>query len=642
MAEIGEVLLVVALGAAVLAVAAGLLALRRPGQRAARIATAASRSSALAAVGALGVLAHAFAVGDHSLVAVVDHSRDGLGTYDRVMGLWGGMAGSLLLFTAATATFAAVGLGRRPHPVAVAASSAVVAALAAVTWLLADPFETLAIPALDGAGLTPILEHWAMRIHPPLVYAGMTVLIAPAARTMAALADRRLDAAWWSAVRPWLLASWGLLGTGMVIGAHWAYVELGWGGYWAWDPVENAALLPWLAVTVALHCRPVHRPRLGAALTLLPFVLAVLGTTMTRSGATTSVHAFAEAASIGRALTVVLLGVTAAALALVVRAWSSAPPDPSAGDDLGRLAAMILIATVLAVVVIGTLYPLFRGWFGGDRLAIEGRFFSGTVAPVALLGALALVGRGRRPPGWAWSVTSIAVVGLELAGWRDAFPVALAAAGIAALVGSAVRLTQTRRPSELAHVGFALLLIGIAGTATGAETTVAVPVGGRVDLQGHTVVVDALGTEAGPTSTSTAVVAALSVDGTERQASLVAHPDRGVLLAESTLRSTPLADVQVILRNARDGSAVLTVRVSPLQQLVWWGTLVMLVGGLATARRPRQPSPPLSASPDRPRRDRWLSSSAPNVPGVPVGVGSGSAGGGAATTSGGAGPLDRA
>ena len=603
----GRILLAAALALAVVGVLAGLASVHRPRPWAA-VATTAGRSCAVALVGALAILGRAFAVGDYSVVAVADHSRRALGPYDRIMGLWGGMAGSLLLFTTATAVFAAIGLGRRPRPAPTIAACGVIASLVAIGWWLADPFETLRVPALDGVGLTPILEHWAMRIHPPLVYAGLTVLVVPAARTLGAMADRRLDAAWWAGVRPWLVASWGLLAGGMLLGAHWAYVELGWGGYWAWDPIENAALLPWLATTIALHAGSPRSSRALGPVVLLPFGLALLGTTLTRSGATTSVHAFAEARSIGRALAVLLLVFCGAAIVLAVRAAREIR-RPGHTPDPATVAAQAVLGTLLAVVLAGTVYPLVSAWSGGERLAVEGRFFSGMAAPLVILGLLALLGRGRRIPRPA-AIAAVAVaVLLLLAGWRDPVSVALGALAAVVAVAGARSLFRSRRPGDLAHVGVAVFLLGVAGTATGAHTTTSVAVGETVVVDGHTVEVRALGTEPGPTASSTAVVVDLLLDGHPRRAALVAHPDRGVLLAESTLRSTPASDVQVILRDAVDDRAVLTVNVAPLQQVVWWGALVMIVGGMLPLWSGRQ----RSGSPGRDRRERWLSSSAPRV-----------------------------
>lgn len=581
MGNFGGALLSTGSGAAALAALLGVTAVRTG--RFARGAAWASWIAAASLSVALALLARAFAVGDHSFVAVADHSRDALGTYDRVMGLWGGMAGSLLLFTTMTAVFAAVGLGRHPSPGPLVVTGVVVATLAAITQWLADPFARLEIPALDGVGLTPILEHWAMRVHPPMVYAGLTVLIVPAALAFGppAVGPDRLR---WSRIQPWLVCSWALLGLGMVLGAHWAYAELGWGGYWAWDPVENAALLPWLAVTVALHVGRGGESGWGRAAVVLPFLLALLGSALTRSGATSSVHAFAEARSIGRALTLLTV---AAALATVVSIRRAARPAVGAGAPTrGRLAACVVLGAAFALVLVGTLYPVLRGWFGGDRLAIAPGFFNGALAPIVLVGLAAQVSRGRVPSVRVAAAAAAAGMGLWALGWREPAAIALGAAATVALVASVRTLVRSRRAAELAHAGAALLLLGVAGTATGEQVTVPVAVGDVVDVAGHEVLLEGIRTEAGPTST--AVVADVRIDGHARTPALVAHPDRGVLLAESTLRSTPAVDVQVILRDASDDRAIVTVTVSPLQQLVWWGGLVAVLGGLLSVRISRR------------------------------------------------------
>jgi cytochrome c-type biogenesis protein CcmF len=603
MAAAGNLLLAVALVSALGGAAASLGATATAGRVPSWCGVVLLRVAAAATIGATLVLAQAFAVGDYSLIAVVDHSREALGTWDRVMGLWGGMAGSLLLFTTATAVFAAVGLGRTP-PAGVAVANGIVASLIAIGWALADPFATLAIPALDGVGLTPILEHWAMRVHPPIVYAGLTALIVPACRTIGAMPEG-LDASWWRTTRLWLLASWLLLGAGMLLGSVWAYAELGWGGYWAWDPIENAALLPWLAATVALHGGPHVAPRLSALSAVAPYLIAMLGATLTRSGATMSVHAFAEARDIGRSLTMVLVVVVAISVVLVLRvARRTVERVPSEGR--ARVMAQVLVGTVFGIVLLGTSYPLLRGWFGGDRLAIEGWYFSTFVAPITALALVALMGRGRWP-----SATSIAVacgsgVVLVAAGWREPMPIALASLGIAAVAVSGRAVWERRRGSDLAHLGLALMIAGMAATATGDQVTVPVGVGETVVVAGHEVTLQAIDLEPGPTDTSSAVVARVTIDGHPHDASLVAHPDRGVLLAESTLRSRPTADVQVILRNAADDVALLVVNVAPFQQVVWLGATVMLAGGLWSAVAAQ-------ASSLRPRRARWLSSNEPSV-----------------------------
>jgi cytochrome c-type biogenesis protein CcmF len=460
--------------------------------------------SAGAAALATAVLGRALVVSDWSLVYVADFSRRGTSAPYRLAGLWGGMAGSLLALStlmavaglvfagragAATASggdedgnggggagaVGAAGERRRVGGIVAGVTGAVVASLLALVLAFADPFATLVVPAIDGSGLTPILEHPAMLYHPPLLYLGLATLVGPFALTVAALVDRRLDDRWLATARRWALLPWTLLAVGMVAGAHWAYVELGWGGYWAWDPVENTALLPWLAVTVFLHAArglrtdrpPVSRVAV-AGLACLPFALALLGSLLTRSGATSSVHAFAESRAIGRALAVTVAVATVAVTALLVRAARGPGPTrdpagtagPTADRDVGagsthagpmelaklaepagpagstasatsagpatggRADGPVTVARLtgahvavggaaLAVVLAGTLWPLATDLRGGDGIAIEGTYFARFTGPLATA-ALALA----------------CLVPVAVAGARDrARPVAAAAAG---------------------------------------------------------------------------------------------------------------------------------------------------------------------------------------------------------------------
>ncbi|MEN8238246.1 MAG: cytochrome c biogenesis protein CcsA, partial [Actinomycetota bacterium] len=217
---------------------------------------AAAAALTLIAVCALG---WALVSGDFSLTYVAETTSRATPWPYRLSAIWGGMAGSLLFWSALLSVSGAVGVrsARRVVPHLVPATAATVAvtvvAFLVLGELVVSPFSKLAIPAIDGGGLVPILQHPAMVYHPPILYIGLTTLIAPFSLTVAAVITGRTDAAWLALVRRWLLVSWTALALGMVLGANWAYVELGWGGFWAWDSVENTALMPWLAATAFLH-----------------------------------------------------------------------------------------------------------------------------------------------------------------------------------------------------------------------------------------------------------------------------------------------------------------------------------------------------------------------------------------------------
>jgi cytochrome c-type biogenesis protein CcmF len=401
----------------------------------------------------------------------------------------------------------------------------------------------------------------------------------------------------------------------MVAGANWAYVELGWGGYWAWDPVENTALLPWLAVTVFLHGArglrtdrpPVSRVAV-AGLACLPFVLALLGSLLTRSGATSSVHAFAESRAIGRALAVMVGVAVAAVTAVLVRAArAGAPRTRATSDSTGRAdgpvtvarltaAHLAVVGAALAVVLAGTLWPLATDLRGGDGIAIEGTYFARFTGPLATaalslacLAPVAVAGRRAR-------VRPVAVAAAMGAGGALALLAAVApaldgpaavlgsAAGACLAVGATAAVGAVRRGEmvggHLAHAAFGLLALGIAGTATGGTVLVPMDPGDVVDVLGHEVAYGGVTVVDGPVSGSSAVVADVTADGQRLRPSLVAHPDRAIVLPETSLHSTPTVDVQVALRTATDaGAAQIEVGVHPLQTWVWWGGLALVAAG---------------------------------------------------------------
>jgi len=589
-----------ALVAAIVAVA---LAVRR---RRAGFAALAVAVGALAV--ATGTLARALVDDEFGLAYVADFSRRQATTPYRLAALWGGMAGSLLFFATVAGVVGLVAAWRlrdrrAAQEVVVGVVGALVAALAGLVLWLADPFERLDLPPVDGAGLPPILEHPAMLYHPPLLYLGLATLAAPFALVVAGLRGRA-DAddtdtdtgddpdpgsdsdpgdtdAGVVDLRNWLLVPWTLLAVGMVAGAHWAYVELGWGGYWAWDPVENTALLPWLAVTLALHRRGGSRGQ--AAFVCVAFLLALTGTMLTRSGAVPSVHAFAEDRAIGRALAV-LVGVTAVAVVgLFVRTRGTR--DRPRGGLVGRLllGQLAIVGTVLAITSVGTVAPLWSDLTGGDDLAIEGRYFASFAGPLAAAG-LALVAlvptalraRSRPVPPLVGVILGAGV--LHAAGGHVRLPqLVLAAAAGAALASAVVAMFGPGRVGpHVAHAGLGLLLLGIAGTATGRTATFSIPPGETVEVLGREVEYLGVYVDDGRDDGTTAVVADLRIDGRARRPALVAYPNLLRVLPETSLVSTPWRDVQVALVDAADdGTAVVRVGVHPLQVWVWWGGLVV-------------------------------------------------------------------
>ena len=304
MTELGRAALVVTLGLAAYATVAGSYAAARRRRRLAHSA----RNALIAAFGstlvAALVLASAFERDDFSLTYVADHSNRSLSGLYKLSAFWGGQEGSLLLWLLILTGYAAlaVWLNRnRTRDLVVWVTPVLGAIAVGFSFLLvavASPFDTSAAP-VDGAGLNPSLQNPYMMTHPPMLYLGYVGLAVPFAFAMGALLAGRTDERWIVATRRWTLVAWTALGVGQLLGAHWAYVEVGWGGYYAWDPVENAALMPWLAATAFLHSVMIQEKRgmlkiWNVVLVALAFCLSLFGTFLTRSGVVNSIHSFSQ------------------------------------------------------------------------------------------------------------------------------------------------------------------------------------------------------------------------------------------------------------------------------------------------------------------------------------------------------------
>ncbi len=597
---------------------------------------------------AVACLAWALVTGDFRLIYVAEASSRASSAPYRLAGLWGGMAGSLLFWTWLLALVAVVAVRsvRRSRPDLEARVGAVLAALAgaflAVGLAWADPFERLAVPAIDGAGLAPILEHPAMLYHPPLLYLGLVTCAVPFALAVAGLARPSVgvDMTWLALVRRWTGIAWLVLTVGMLAGAHWAYVELGWGGFWAWDPVENAALLPWLGATALVHAAMVdeHRSQVRpstVALALATFVAALVGTLLTRSGAVSSVHAFAEAVAVGRALLTLVVAVIVGSAVLVWQRRPPGGPQPFRQPSSGRMARSqvltlnaVVVLGVAVVVAWGTLFPLVAELAGRRSFAVSGRFFALLVAPLALA-ALGLVGLapvlrwgggvtpgGRHTLPWAGGLAAAALVTAVLTGLRAPFALAavpLAAFSAVLLGAELVRRVRAPGPPRarrraagavLAHLGVVVFLAGVAGSTTGQTATVVLASGEQTGVGGYELRHDGValsapfpsggpsaGIPAGSRTQNKAGKRLVTLDlALSREDDLVAilHPqqavyeDRGLVLAETALRSTPVDDVLVAIRQVgEDGTAVLEVSVRPLAVWVWWGWVLVAAGGAA-------------------------------------------------------------
>jgi cytochrome c-type biogenesis protein CcmF len=537
---------------------------------------------------------------DLSYVYVADHARREIGNGYRLAGLWGGADGSLVMFTAFVAVIVAVAPG--VAPIARRCGAGTVALLAATSIWFADPFERLQIPAISGGGLQPILEHPAMLYHPPILYAGLVTTLVPWLLTIGA---RALDDTFRATARRALLVAFVLVTVGQLTGANWAYVELGWGGYWGWDPVENGVLVTWLLLLAAVHAvGHATSPRLLGGLLAAPWLSVLIGVAVTRAGVGGSVHAFSNDRRTTSMLLVVIaftVTVTAATLLRLPRA---------ASERRLALVGTAFFAIAATLVLEGVLYPIPAP---GEPL-VSGHFYATVLGPVAVLAvAASTLALGRSRPGWFVVGALGALTAASLLGARSPFALAVAAAVgcvatglVAGLVGQpGTGTAATRWSTRLGHVGFAVMLVGIAGSTQADRVTISLNPGAEVEVGGVTLRHRSVAVEPGPSPGSSAVVATLEVIGssTTLRPSLVSFEARGVLLAETALDSRPVRDVQVVLRTADDrGAARYDIAVTPLVQLVWWGALLIAAAGVwafADQSRPRlRPSRARSSSAD--------------------------------------------
>ncbi|MFP4073354.1 MAG: cytochrome c-type biogenesis CcmF C-terminal domain-containing protein [Actinomycetota bacterium] len=544
-------------------------------------------TSALSGAAAALVLAIALVAGDFSLAYVAETTSLATPWPYRLAALWGGMDGSMLFYTAMVMGIGA-GAIRRPVPVRVI--GAVGLGLLLITVLFANPFDVLDVPAVDGGGLLAILQHPAMIYHPPILYLGLTTLVVPFAFSLD-MTRTDVDRGFWRhRVRRWLYVSWTLLTIGMVTGANWAYVELGWGGFWAWDPVENTALMPWIAATVFLHTSRIEDAtgrwrRWNVMFSMLPFALAVMGVYLTRSGATGSIHSFAEDPVVGRILLVSAAAVGLFALVLAIRSEPGESWGPLRLDRNGWLATNALLLTLtLVFITAGSAYPAFVSVFRGETVTVNSRFFVLTVLPVAVAIAVGLAVSIRR----SWTTyllvaVAAAVVSLAIAGWRvGALLFGPAFAAVALLAIGLVRggMRGRRLTIYLAHLGMAVLLVGVAGSSFGGDFTGSMRPGESVTVAGHELVLR--GVETGEADRYVFVRADFDLDGAPISPEIRGYEEQTTPVAEPALRAGLVDDVIVAVSLLfPDGETVeVSVFVRPLVMWVWAGAGLIALAGL--------------------------------------------------------------
>ena len=591
---------------------------------------AAQTQFALVAV-AFGCLTAAFLGSDFSVTYVAQNSHSKLPAIYRAAAVWGGHEGSLLLWVLMLGGWTlAVTLLSRQLPRAMVARVVGVLGLVSAGFLLlilttSNPFARLVPAAPEGRDLNPLLQDPGLVVHPPMRYMGYVGFSVAFAFAIAALLSGRLDATWARWSRPWTTVAWVFLTLGVALGSMWAYYELGWGGWWFWDPVENASFMPWLVGTALIHSLAVTEKRGGfkawtVLLAISAFSLSLLGTFLVRSGVLTSVHAFATDPRRGIFILTFLVLVIGGSLALF--AWRA--PKVGLGGTFALLSreTLLLVNNVLLVVaagsvLLGTLYPLFIDALGLGKLSVGPPYFNAVFVPI-MVPLLALVALG---PYARWKqldardmaarlrlaavIALAAGAGLPLvAGGRWSPGVALGLMLAVWIVAATVFQVRERMRSgwappsfwgmHLAHVGLAVVVVGVVMVRNHeVEKDVRMAVGDTVRFGGYEVRMLGLKQVAGPNYTAQRGDFELSKDG---QALRILHPEKRSYISspnpmtEAAIDSSVLRDIYVSLGEplADTGGSAWSVRVyyKPFVMWIWGGALLMALGGaLAAADR---------------------------------------------------------
>lgn len=624
--ELGHFALILALAVALVQTVVPLIGAHKrwPGWMA--VGEPAATAQFLLVAFAFAALTHAFVTSDFSLRLVANNSHSLKPMLYKITGVWGNHEGSMLLWVLILSLFgaSAAWFGAALPPTLKARVLAVQGSigLAFLLFLLftSNPFLRLAVPPLDGQDLNPLLQDPGLAFHPPFLYLGYVGLSMAFSFAVAALIEGRVDAAWGRWVRPWTLAAWMFLTVGIALGSWWAYYELGWGGFWFWDPVENASFMPWLIAGALLHSAVVVEKRESlkswtVLLAIIAFGFSLIGAFITRSGILTSVHAFATDPERG----VFLLAITALFMGgalMLFAARADRLTSRGAFALLSRESMLvlnnILLAVAAFVVFVGTIWPLISELAFDRKLSVGAPFFDMAFTPffVALglvlpIGAMlpwkrAKLNRAARLliPAFVLALATLALVyalqtgrsamgpvGLMLGVWL----VAGAATDLWARTGKSgasrlLRLQRSDYGRVISHAGLGVTIIGVAGLlAWQSEDIRVMREGDSLTLAGYDITLESVAREQGPNYISTIGTVHLSRDGKEIA---LMHPEKRFYpvarmpTTEAAIDSGFLRDVYVVIGDPQDGGGwAFRSYVKPLAGWIWGGAILMALGG---------------------------------------------------------------
>jgi cytochrome c-type biogenesis protein CcmF len=632
-AELGHYALVLALGLALVQASVPLVGARKndPVLMAVAGPTAVVQFCFIAI--AFAALTICYVRSDFSVVNVFENSHSAKPLIYKISGVWGNHEGSMLLWVLILGLFGAlVAIFGNNLPARLKANVLAVQSLIAVAFILfilvtSNPFLRIPEAPFEGRDLNPILQDPGLAIHPPLLYVGYVGLSISFSFAIAALIEGRIDAAWARWVRPWTLLAWMFLTLGIAMGSYWAYYTLGWGGWWFWDPVENASFMPWLAATALLHSALVMEKRNALKiwtilLAILAFSLSLIGTFLVRSGVLTSVHTFATDPSRGFFILVILVLFIGGALTLFA---IRAPLLKQGGlfAPVSREGALVLnnlfLVSACATVFVGTLYPLALEALTDEKISVGAPFFNMTFGPlfIPLLIAVPfgpllawkrgdLIGVAQRLTGAAAiaAITVAVIFAMEGGGGPVLVPFAIGLA-LFVMAGAVTELVErtgllkvpfstafararglprSTWGGALAHFGLGITLLGVIGeTQWGIERIAELKPGQSISIRRYDLTFDSMAMRAGPNYQELSAhftVRRLGEDIGVMEPAKRTFPSRGSGTTESALMTRGFSQLYLSLGELKpDGSLAVRLYYKPLVLLIWLGAVVMVVGG---------------------------------------------------------------
>jgi len=621
--ELGHFALILALLLAIIQGTLPLIGAARNTPNLIAVARPAARGQFLFVALAFACLAYSFLVSDFSVLYVASNSNTQLPAHYRFAAVWGGHEGSMLLWTLMLAIWTvAVTFFSKHLPDDLVARVLGVMGLVSVGFLLfmllvSDPFERLLQIPPEGRDLNPLLQDPGMVFHPPMLYTGYVGFCIAFAFALSALISGKLDAAWARWSRPWTTAAWMFLTLGIALGSGWAYYELGWGGWWFWDPVENASFMPWLVGTALIHSLAVTEKRgtfksWTVLLAIMAFSLSLLGTFLVRSGVLTSVHAFATDPK--RGIFILIFLAIVIGVSLLLFAWRA--PKVGLGGKFALisretmlLANNVLLLVAAGAVLLGTLYPLFMDALGMGKISVGPPYFDSVFLPL-MAPAIFLMGIGpiarwkeQKLPDlvtrlkWAFVIALVTalLLPLTLGKWTPLIALGLLLAfWVITTVVFAVRARLRNTASKpaisfwgmhLAHLGVAAFIIGVT-LVKGYETErdVKMNVGDTVSIGGYVFTFSGVAPHTGPNYQAFRGTIDITRDG---KPVTVLHPEKrtynasSMPMTEAAIDTGLTRDLYVSLgEQLQDGAWAVRVYYKPFVDWIWGGCVMMAIGGL--------------------------------------------------------------